>query len=431
MAEAIVIAAPSSSSGKTVVTLALLRALAGRGLAVASAKAGPDYIDPRFHAAASGKPCINLDPWAMSPRLIRQLMGDLADDPGLVIIEGVMGLFDGPENGSGTTADLAAMLNLPVLLVIDCRHQSQSVAALVRGFATHREDVRIAGIILNRVGSHRHETMLRTALAPIGIPVLGAIGRDAALALPERHLGLVQAAEHPDLARFLDTAAAFIADAVNIDSLIGLAATPETRAGEHSPINLPPLGQTHRCRRRRSLRIFLCACARRVAKPGCGDRALFAARRRSSLPRMPTRFSCPAVIPNFMRVRSPEMTTSSAGCGRLRHRDALVYGECGGFMVLGQYLTDADGTPHRMAGLLEIGTSFAKRKLNLGYRKLSHWSALPFARDLRGHEFHYSTLEWQGEGEPLFRAQDSSDRDLGHIGLRNGKVMGSYAHLIA
>ncbi|CAN5367915.1 cobyrinate a,c-diamide synthase [soil metagenome] len=410
------------------VTLALLRALARRGLAVASAKAGPDYIDPRFHEAASGKPCINLDPWAMNPELIRTLIGGIAEHPGLIVIEGVMGLFDGPEDGPATTAELAAMLNLPVILVIDCRHQSQSVAALVRGFASHRDDVRIAGIILNRVGSSRHEHLLRLALAPAGIPVLGVIGREADLALPGRHLGLVQAVEHPDLTAFLDRAADIVGAAVDIDGLIGIAAPP---AGlESGADRLPPLGQA-------------IAVASDAAFAFSYAHLLEGWRSQGAeiMPFSPLADEAPSdnadavFLPGgYPELHAGTLAANARFLGGVRDaatRGALVYGECGGFMVLGRYLTDAEGTRHKMAGLLEIGTSFAERKLSLGYRSLSHWSALPFARDLRGHEFHYSTLDWQGEGEPLFQAHDSGGRDLGRIGLRDGKVMGSYAHLIA
>jgi cobyrinic acid a,c-diamide synthase len=217
MTRALVIAAPASGSGKTVVTLALIRALADSGIAVASAKVGPDYIDPRFHEVASGRPCPNLDPWAMRPGTIARILAYTPAD--LLLVEGVMGLFDGPHGAAGSTADLAAALRLPVVLVLDVSRQGQSVAALARGFGDFRRDVEIAGVILNRVGSDRHRDMLVTALKDAGMPVLGAIPRVAALALPERHLGLVQAAEHPDLDAFLSAAGALVAGAVDLEAI--------------------------------------------------------------------------------------------------------------------------------------------------------------------------------------------------------------------
>ena len=190
-----IIAAPASGSGKTTVTLGLLRALTQDGVQVRGAKSGPDYIDPRFHAAACGQPCVNLDAWAMKPERIQALATGSA-----LIIEGAMGLFDGaPPNGKGATADLAQILGLPVILVVDAGRMAQSIAPLVAGFAGHAPDVRIAGVILNNVGSERHERMLRDALAPSGITVCGCLPRSTTLHHPSRHLGLVQADERADL----------------------------------------------------------------------------------------------------------------------------------------------------------------------------------------------------------------------------------------
>lgn len=164
MAKAIVIAAPSSGSGKTVVTLGILRALRNRGFKISSAKIGPDYIDPRFHEAATGRPCFNLDPWAMSDGTLARYLDHLAGDTDIVVIEGVMGLFDGPECGGGSTADLAAKFDLPVALVIDCGSMGQSVAAIARGFAETAGDDRVTALILNKVASDKHERILRGAL---------------------------------------------------------------------------------------------------------------------------------------------------------------------------------------------------------------------------------------------------------------------------
>ncbi|KKL77122.1 hypothetical protein LCGC14_2038070, partial [marine sediment metagenome] len=215
----LILAAPASGAGKTTLTLALLRALRRRGLDVRGAKSGPDYIDPAFHQAASGAPCLNLDAWAMPPhRLIARASG-----PGLLLIEGAMGLFDGaPPDGRGATADLARLFNLPVVLIVDAARMAQSVAPLVAGFARHDPKVRIGGIILNRVGSDRHARMLKRVLDPLGLPVLGAVPRDPGLARPSRHLGLVQAKEDPALDPFLDRAADVIEASLDLDALCAL-----------------------------------------------------------------------------------------------------------------------------------------------------------------------------------------------------------------
>jgi cobyrinic acid a,c-diamide synthase len=212
----LILAAPTSGAGKTTITLGLLRALKNAGHVVRSAKSGPDYIDPQFHAAATGRPCVNLDAWAMSVARIKSL----ASGHGDLIIEGAMGLFDGaPPNGKGSTADLARILGLPVVLIVDAKAMSQSVAALVSGFARFDPTVRVAGVILNRVGSDRHTEMLKTALAPLNIPVLGAIPRRDDLSRPSRHLGLIQAGEMPDLEAFLDRAAACVASNLDLTAL--------------------------------------------------------------------------------------------------------------------------------------------------------------------------------------------------------------------
>ena len=198
--KAILLSAPASNSGKTVLTLGILRALRHKNHPVRSAKSGPDYIDPCYHSAASGNVCVNLDAWAMDEHdIIRRASG------GDLIIEGAMGLFDGaPPDGAGSSADLARILGVPVVLIIDASAQSQSIAAVVAGFAGFDPNVRVGGVILNKVGSARHETMLRRAIAPLGIPVLGAVMRTQGLALPARHLGLVQAGEHPALDAFFE-----------------------------------------------------------------------------------------------------------------------------------------------------------------------------------------------------------------------------------
>jgi cobyrinic acid a,c-diamide synthase len=211
-APGLIIAAPASGSGKTVVTLALLRALRAAGIAVVSFKAGPDYIDPTFHARASGRRCLNLDSWAMRIETLAGLTDYLARDAGLVIGEGVMGLFDGAADGRGSTADLASLFDLPVVLVVDARGMGASAAALVEGFTRHRDDVEVAGIIFNRVASEAHATFLRRACDDrFAQPVLGCLPDDARLELPKRHLGLVQADELPGLDNFLETAAALFA----------------------------------------------------------------------------------------------------------------------------------------------------------------------------------------------------------------------------
>lgn len=427
MADGLVIAAPASGSGKTIVTLALLQALKRRGVAVASAKVGPDYIDPHFHEAATSHPCINLDGWAMAAPVLKGLAGEISAEANLTIIEGVMGLFDGPEEGRGSTADIAEELRLPVILVVDCSHQAQSIAALVEGFASHRPGLGVPGVILNRVASPRHTLMLRNALAPTGVMVLGAVPRHASLVLPSRHLGLVQASEHKDLAAFLDLAVEHVAALIDIDALVALA---KPMAPSPPPQRLPPLGQ-HMAIARDEAFAFLYPHLLKGWRELGAEISFF-----SPLANEPPSTAADAIFlpggyPELHAGRLNKAEAFFHGLRAAAQRGRLIYGECGGYMVLGHMLIDADGIAHGMADLLPLTTTFARRKLHLGYRRFRHDGALPWPAELKGHEFHYSAIEHQGEEPPLFHASDASNRDLGAMGIRRNRVMGSYAHVIA
>ncbi len=423
----LVIAAPSSGSGKTLVTLGLLRALARAGHKVGSAKAGPDYIDPRFHEAATGHPCVNLDAWAMRSDLVADLAVRAAADKNLLVIEGVMGLFDGAETGEGSTADLAGMLGFPIILVVDSLRQSQSAAALVRGFASHRDDCRIAGVIFNKVATDRHESILRTAMEPLGIPVLGCVRNVYELEVPSRHLGLVQAQEHESLERFIETAADMVASAIDLDGLSALADGGAPDASGSS--GLAPLGQRIAVADDRAFAFAYPHLLDSWRRAGA-QVSLFSPLNDEAPASDADAIYLPGGYPELHAGKLAGNDTFLEGLKAAASSETLVYGECGGFMVLGVGLIDAEGQSHQMSGLLPVVTSFEKRKLHLGYRQLECLGPLPFGKAIRGHEFHYSTLISQGAGEALFKAADAAGRDLGEIGLRAGPVMGSYAHII-
>lgn len=423
----LIITAPASGAGKTLVTLAVIGALRAEGRQIVSAKVGPDYIDPRFHAAATGKDCVNLDPWAMRPELIKALTGKAAAGADFLIVEGVMGLFDGAEDGSGSTADLASLLGLPVILTVDARRQAHSVAALVKGFAEFRTDCRIAGVILDRVASLRHRTILESALNPIGVAVVGAVMEDPALTMPSRHLGLVQAEEHANLSALLDHAAARASEGIDLVRLADLAAP--LRLIEKPVSRLAPLGQ----------RVAIASDqAFGFAYPHLVDGWRAAGAELIDFSPLADEAPDPKADAVFLPGGYPELHAGRIaasgnfldGLRKAAERDTLIYGECGGFMVLGEALIDAEGAPHAMAGLLPIETSFAQRSLHLGYRHLVHNGALPWANQLRGHVFHYSTVTLEGAADPLFSTRDSAGRQIGMLGLKRGRIMGSYAHVI-
>lgn len=432
----VIVAAPKSGSGKTLITAGLLRHLRERGLKIAAAKTGPDYIDPTFHTLAGGGPCVNLDPWAMRPATLAGLINELGAAADIVVCEGVMGLFDGagPSGEAGSTAELARTTGWPVVLVVDATGLGASVAALVAGFSRHDPQVPLAGIILNRIASSRHRALLTEAIARHlpGLPVLGAIMQDKTLTIAERHLGLVPAEENADRVEALIAGAAEqIATGFDVGGLIALA-RPAICAPMPASPPLPPLGQ----------RI---AVAKDDAFLFAYESVLAGWRRQGAAISLFSPLADEAPSPDtdavYLPGGYPELSAGRLAaaarflCG-LRDAAAsgkIVYGECGGYMVLGESLIDADGAAHRMGGLLPLVTSFAKPKRHLGYRRATLLAAGPLGAAgarLRGHEFHYASVVEEGDADPLFAIADASGNDLGHAGLRRGQVAGSFIHLI-
>jgi cobyrinic acid a,c-diamide synthase len=427
-----IVAATASGSGKTMLTAGMLRHFRRRGVAVAPFKTGPDYIDAGFLAAAAGRDCANLDCWAMRPETIAGLATGLGADSDLIIGEGVMGLFDGAADGTGSTADLAALTGWPVVLVVDVRGQAASAAAVVRGFASHRHDVPIAGVLFNRVGGASHADVLRHACAALEVPVLGCIPRGDDLDTGERHLGLVQAREHDDLERLLDNAADAIAEHVDMAALRGLA-KPSTlvKEGATDPA-IAPLGQ--RIAVARDTAFAFCYPWLRDGWRRAGANISFFSPLADEAPDA----SADAVyLPGgYPELHAGQLAANGVFMTGLRDaagRGTMVYGECGGFMVLGQTLTDRDVVSHPMAGLLPHATSFAAPRLHLGYRRLKLAAHGPLGRAglrFRGHEFHYAAITDRGAAAPLFDGADARGRALDPLGAVVGSVFGSFAHLV-
>ncbi len=426
LAKGLVIAAPRSGSGKTVVTLGLLAALHRQGVVVAPAKTGPDYIDPTYLARAAMRDAVNLDPWSMSPARLKSLAATQAIGAEMLLVEGVMGLFDGAADGFGSTADLAQLLELPVVLVVDAEKQSQSVAALVAGFANWRLGVHVRGVIFNRVASMKHERMLVDAVTATGIPCLGAIPRDQHLALPERHLGLVMPDEVAAFEGFIAAAAEAMGDYVDLARLRSLAAP--IAPGRTPPAPLAPLGQRIAIARDHAFAFlyphlldgwramgaelsFFSPLADEAPAPDCD--AVF----------------LPGGYPELHGERLAAASAFKAGLLAARDRDALIYGECGGFMVLGDRLVDKHGQSHAMAGLLPVTTRIDRPRRILGYRRLIQSGGLPWPGHLNGHEFHYSSAK-QSRLPLLFAAADARGNAMPPMGAVIGRVMGSYAHVV-
>jgi cobyrinic acid a,c-diamide synthase len=431
---AFIIAAPHSGAGKTTVTLAILAALKRRRIAVRAAKAGPDYIDPAFHAAATDAPSVNLDSWAMPPALLDAMAAQAAGSADIFVIEGVMGLFDGTNGAAGqrgATADLAAHFGLPVVLVLDVSRQAQSAAAVVRGFATHDPAVRIAGVILNRVASEKHRALVGEAITALAIPILGAVPREATLALPERHLGLVQAGEHADLTSLIDRLAAMAERHLDLDGIIAGAA-PLTINLTNIAAAVPAPGQRIALAYDRAFSFVyphLLAAWRKA-----GAEILPFSPLADEPP--PDHADCCWLPGGYPELHADTLAAAQNFQNGLRRfaETRPLHGECGGYMVLGQTLEDADGHRHAMTGLLGHATSFAKRKLHLGYRTARLLSDGVLGRKgaiVRGHEFHYASLTSAGDDAFFADLHDGEGRALGNAGGRRGLVTGTFFHAMA
>ena len=435
MTPGLLIAAPKSGSGKTILTLGLMRAFARTGVHVAGLKNGPDYIDPAFHAAATGRPSLNLDTWAMPAGLVGALAAQAATGSDLVIGEGSMGLFDGvaaPSGRTGASADLAARLGLPVLLVLDVSGQSQTAAAIAKGCDALDPKVRVAGVVLNKVASPRHHKLAADAIVAAGFRVLGALPRSDTLVLPERHLGLVQAGETPRLDAMLDAIADFVAAHVELDAVRAMA--QPLAIDEHSFAGaLAPPGQRIAIARDAAFSFFYPHLAQSWRSAGA-ELHFFSPLNDEAPPADCDICWLPGGYPELHA--GPLAHADAFRDGLQRFADTRpVHGECGGYMVLGQSLVDADGTTHRMTGLIGASFSFAKRKMNLGYRDVTLAADGCLGKEgarLRGHEFHYATMIDAAVPDPAFViARDAQGNPPQAAGSRRGRVTGSFFHLVA
>lgn len=426
----LLISAPASGTGKTTVMLGLLRAFKGEGLTVQPFKSGPDYIDPAFHLAAAGRPSFNFDTWAMDQDL---LGGIAAKSVGadICIAEGSMGLFDGVATrgqvGFGSSAETAQAMGWPVVLVIDVGGQAQSAAATALGFKMYNPDLPFAGVILNRVASPRHERLTRLGMERAGVAVLGALPRRGDLKLPERHLGLIQAVEHPDLEAAIAGYADFLRDNVDLNAL-RTAARAGTPMAEH-PLPPPPAQRI--------------ALARDAAFSFTYPHLLAGWRAQGAeiMPFSPLANEAPDTSADLVWLPGgyPELHAGTIAAaskfkqGLRSHAETkAIHGECGGYMALGAGLIDKDGTRHEMAGLLGLVTSYEKRKFNLGYRRAlleKPMAGFQAGTALRGHEFHYSSIVEQPD-PALAQVFDADGNAVAQTGSWRGHVTGTFFHLI-
>jgi cobyrinic acid a,c-diamide synthase len=434
----LVVAAPRSGAGKTTITLGLLRALRRRGHAAQPFKCGPDYIDPVFHEIAAGRPSYNLDTWAMGTDLIATLAATASPDADIAVAEGAMGLFDGAaargRSGSGATADLAALLGWPVVLVLDVTGQTETAAAVAFGCAKYTDDIDIAGVILNRVASERHLSLITPAFERMNLPVFGAILREDSIALPERHLGLVQAREIATIDQRLNVLADIIDAAIDVDAIRKSAKPAKllpTAGKERSKHEPRPPGQRIALAQDLAFSFMYPHLVRQWRGAGA-----------EIIPFSPLADEAPDAAADAVWLPGgyPELHAGilasargfRAGLRKLAERSVPIHGECGGYMVLGRGLEDADGHKHEMTGLLGLETSFAKRKLHLGYRRARLQVACSLGAEgteVFGHEFHYASTV-SAIGQSLVDCIDASGVEVPEQGVRQGSTTGTFFHLI-
>lgn len=455
----LVVAAPSSGSGKTTVATGLMAALTARGLAVSPHKVGPDYIDPGYHALATGRTGRNLDAYLCGPELVEPLFLHGSRGCDIAVIEGVMGLYDGAagEGELASTAHVAKLLRAPVVLVVDASAQSRSVAALVHGFVSFDPDVRVAGVILNKVGSDRHEVMLREALDAVGVPVLGALRRAAPVETPSRHLGLVPVAERGSAAvEAVSAMAALVADGCDLEGLVALARGAGTLSGAAwdaaevlasptpRPLPVPSPGAAlpdPRVRPERprphtpdgleKVRVAVAGGAaftfsyaehaELLAAAGA-EVAVFDPLRDEELPEGTRGL---VIGGGFPEVYVSELSANEGlrkSVAELALGGAPVAAECAGLLYLGREL---DGLP--MCGVLDTSARMSGR-LTLGYRDCVALTDSPLAvagTRMRGHEFHRTVVE-PGAGEaPAWGMRTPQRRVEGFV---EGGVHASYLH---
>ncbi len=431
----LILAAPASGSGKTLVATGLLRHLRHRGLSVAAAKAGPDFVDASFHTAAAGRPSINLDVWGMRPALLASLVAELEASADVVVCEGVMGLFDGtgPDGEAGSTADLARVTGWPVVLIVDTRGQGASVAAMLRGFTSHQPSAKLAGVIFNRVSGKRHGAILANAVARY-MPELLCVGMllaDPALTLPSRHLGLVPAGELPDAEKVIDHCAGWIATHCDIDRLLDLARSSVLGPGAEVS-RIPPLGQRTAVARDDAFCFMYSSLLDGWRRQGA-ELAFFSPLADELPSAGADAVYLPGGYPELWAERLAAANAFTTGLRRAAADGKPVYGECGGYMVLGKALIDGAGRSHPMTGVLPLVTSFAERRLHLGYRCATTLRDTPLGvagAGFRGHEFHYATAVEEDATGRLLSVTDAAGAVLGCYGLWRGSVFGSFVHLI-
>ena len=435
MTSAVVIAGVRSGVGKTTIASGVMGALKRRGLRVQPFKAGPDYIDPTYHTIACGVPSRNLDTWLLPHPVAAEFFHRAAGAADIAVVEGVMGVFDGHSSldEDGSTAELAKLLDAPVILIADAGKVARSVAAEVLGYQQFDPNLRIAGVILNGVGSERHLEFCQPQIeATTGLPVVGWLPRRDDLVQPERHLGLIPTVEGTVMSDWYDSLNAQIEQTIDLDAIIRIAGTAGAPSDSDSPV-FPEERQPARAAiavaRDRAFSFYYQDSLDLLSAWGA-EVVPFSPLDDVSLPDGVGGIYLGGGFPELF---AEELSRNDGMLNSMRsaiQRGVPVYGECGGLMYLGNSLSDLDGRQFPMVGAIPVVSSMEGRRLHLGYREVEACAEGPLLRAgerVRGHEFHWSVLQNPpGEESAAYRVVNQSGRPEG---FRNGSVWASYIHV--
>ena len=434
----LVIAATQSGGGKTTITTGIIAALRKRGLTVQSYKIGPDYIDPGYHSLASGRPAHNLDSWLVSKDKLQDIFAQTSQNADIAIIEGVMGLYDGGKNGISSTAEIAKLLNAPIILIIDAKSIGTSAAAVALGFREYDKDVNLAGVILNRIGSDNHKNIIESALSELGIKCLGAIKRDNKLITPERHLGLLPTTEN-ETKELIENISEAINSQVKIDELIEIAERREERREKKKEEEMFKPKSSSLFTQYSSLKIavakdeafnFYYPESLRILEWLGAEIVTFSPLRDESIPKVdgliigggfPEMFAT-----NLEANISMRESIKSAALNGLP-----IFAECGGYMYLMNELVDFEGKSYKMVGVIDNSAKMNDRLQMVGYVEatLLKDCILGKAGDVfHAHEFHFSN-EVNNNGQSVFNCVRIRNNSNYHAGFVSDNVVASYLHI--
>ena len=445
---AFLIAAPQSGSGKTTVALAVMAAFRRRGMAVAPFKCGPDFIDPGYHCLAAGRPSVNLDGWMCPEAFVADTFRLHAAGADVAVVEGVMGLFDGIGSApmKGSSAQVAAVCGLPVVLVVNARGMSASAAALVKGFAGYDERVRVAGVIFNNVGSDSHGELLRQSLA-MALPeltVFGCILRDDSLGIPSRHLGLVTVEDNPLPPDYLERLADLVENNLDLAGLAGIQirpAPPFAKGGERpkqASSDVPPAikGEITPVRiavARDAAFCFVYEDNLRLLREAGAEVVTFSPLDDARLPADIHGIYLPGGYPELYAGRLAANSAMKAAVRNAVEAGMPVYAECGGFIYLTRGMEGGDGAPPAdFVGIFPVRARMLPKRKALGYRQVefgAFYGETAAGGSARGHEFHYSEIGTMPDHMERCYRVSRQEQELGSEGYRYRNCLASYIHL--